>query len=136
MPDVMMKLGDYAFSVDTAAYQQFQRSTQYRWSSQQRVGRHDALQFVGFDADSITLTGKIYPEYRSGPNQIRDMREAGQKGEPMMLVDGNGFVHGRWVVLGIDEQSDTFALGGTPRRQSFTLNMRYYGDGELSDQGG
>lgn len=136
MPETMLKLGDYPFSVDTAAYQQLQRSTQYRWAGQQRMGRHDALQFTGYDADSITLTGRIYPAYRSGPNQIRDMRNAASKGRPMMLVDGNGFVHGRWVVLGVDEQSDTFAPGGTPRRQSFTLTMRYRDDGELSNQSG
>lgn len=129
MADVMLKLGDYPFSIDTAAYQQLTRAAQYRWAAQSRVGGHDALQFTGFAGDTITLTGRIYPEFRSGPYQVRDMRAAAAEGQPMMLVDGNGFIHGRWVILSVEEQADIFAPGGVPRRQSFTLQLRFFDDG-------
>ena len=46
-----------------------------------------------------------------------------------MLVDGNGFIHGRWVMLSVEEQADIFAPGGVPRRQSFTLQLRFFDDG-------
>lgn len=129
MAEVMLKLGDYPFSIDTAAYQRLQRTTQYRWAAQSRVGQHDALQFTGYGADQITLTGRIYPSWRSGPHQIRDMRATASRGEPLMLVDGNGYIHGRWVMLSVEEQSDIFAIGGVPRRQSFTLTMRFFDNG-------
>lgn len=129
MADVMLQLGDYAFSIDTAAYQRLTRSSRYTWSAQRRVGNQDALQFTGYGADSITLTGRVYPGWRSGPWQIDTMRETARAAEPLLLVDGLGFVHGRWVIESIEEQADTFAPGGTPRRQTFTLQMRYYDDG-------
>ena len=129
MADVMLQLGRYAFSIDTAAYQQLARASRYTWAAQQRVGNHDALQFTGYGADAITLTGRIYPAWRGGTGQLDAMREAAQAGEPLRLVDGLGYVHGRWVIESIDEQSDTFAPGGAPRRQQFTLQMRYYDDG-------
>jgi len=129
MADIMLKLGPYAFGIDTAAYQQLSRATRYSWAAQQRVGTHDALQFTGYGEDAITLTGRIYPGWRGGPNQIRDMRDQAAQGEPLLLVDGNGFVHGRWVILSIEEQADTFARAGVPRRQAFTLQMRFYDDG-------
>ncbi|WP_280565158.1 phage tail protein [Chromohalobacter sp. 48-RD10] len=129
MADVMMKLGRYKFTLDTAAYQEFSRATEYRWAAQSRVGQHDALQFTGYGEDAITLSGRIYPGWKGGPDQIRDMRDQAGEGEPLMMVDGNGYVHGRWVILNIEERGDTFAPGGVPRRQRFTLKMRYYDDG-------
>lgn len=129
MADIMLRLGAYSFSIDAAAYQQLSRVTRYRWAAQARVGSHDALQFTGHGEDQITLTGRIYPGWRAGPHQIRDMREQAAEGLPMMLVDGAGVIHGRWVIESIEEQADVFAPGGAPRRQQFTLQMRFFDDG-------
>ena len=129
MADVMLRLGEYSFSIDTAAYQKLTRSTVYRWAPQERVGTHSALQFTGYGEDVITLDGRIYPDWRGGGQQIQEMRRRAEGGVPLMLVDGYGRVHGRWVIQSIDEQSDTFAPGGAPRRQQFTLQMRFYDDG-------
>lgn len=129
MADVMMKLGDYAFGIDTAAYQRLARSTSYRWAAQERVGAHDALQFTGPGDDTITLTGSIYPDWRGGTGQLERMREQAGKGKPLMMVDGNGFIRGRWVIESVEEASDTYAKAGVPRRQRFTLQLRRYDDG-------
>lgn len=129
MADIMLQLGDYPFGIDTAAYQQLSRATRYSWVAQPRVGTHDALQFTGYGEDAITLTGRIYPGWRGGADQIRDMRAQAAQGLPLLLVDGNGFVRGRWVILSIEEQADTYARAGVPRRQQFTLQMRLYDDG-------
>ncbi len=66
----MMALGEYRFSIDTAAYQQLQRTTEYRWQSQARVGRLPAQQYVGPGSDSITLNGIIHPYYKGGLKQL------------------------------------------------------------------
>lgn len=129
MADIMMRLGEYSFGIDTAAYQQLSRVTRYRWASQARVGHNDALQYTGRGEDQITLTGRIYPGWRGGAGQVRDMRDQAAAGRPMILVDGSGMVHGRWVIESIEEQSDTFAPGGAPRRQQFSLQMRFYDNG-------
>ncbi|KAA0014440.1 phage tail protein [Billgrantia pellis] len=134
MAEVMMRLGEFSFSIDTAAYQQLMRVTRYRWSRQSRVGTHDALQFTGYGGDQITLTGKIYPGWRGGAGQIREMRAQAAQGKPMMLVDGNGYIHGRWAVESVEEQADIFAPAGVPRRQQFTLQMEFFDDGpQVSD---
>ena len=129
MADTMMKLGDFKFSIDTAAYQNMMRSASYNWEAQQRVGNHDALQFTGFGEDAITLKGAIYPHWRAGTGQLQAMREVAAEGKPLILVDGNGFVHGRWVITKVDERASTFVAGGNPLKQQFTLALRYYDDG-------
>lgn len=134
MAEVMMRLGDYSFSLDTAAYQQLMRVTRYRWAAQPRVGAHDALQFTGHGEDQITLTGRIYPGWRGGTGQIAAMRDQAGEGQPLLLVDGNGFIHGRWAIESIEEQADVFAPAGVPRRQQFTLQLRFFDDGpQVSD---
>lgn len=59
----MMMLGQYRFSIDSAAYQTFTRSTEYRWEEQKRLGKDPAMQFVGPGTDTITLEGTIYPHF-------------------------------------------------------------------------
>lgn len=43
MAEVMMQLGFLQFSLDNAAYQRLNRSTEYRWGRQPRIGSNDAL---------------------------------------------------------------------------------------------
>ncbi|WP_456267641.1 phage tail protein [Kushneria sp. AK178] len=129
MADVMLKLGRYAFCVDTAAYQQLHRATRWTWASQSRVGAREALQYTGKAGEVITLDGIIYPEYRGGAGQLDRMRAEADKARPLLMVDGNGYIHGRWVVESIEETGEIHARGGTPRRQRFVIQIRYRDDG-------
>lgn len=126
MADVMMQLGGYQFSVNTAAYQDLRRSSEYRWKNQERVGQLDALQYTGQGSDTITLSGVVFPGYKGGTGQLDAMRAQAGTGQPLLLVDGQGFIHGRWVIEKIDEQQAVFARAGVPRRQQFSLQLRKY----------
>lgn len=125
---VMMVLGGFPFSMNTAAYDRFARSTEYRWARQNRIGRQPAHQFVGPGAETITLNGVIHPHYRGGLRMIAQMRAEAEKGEPLMMVDGLGFVLGRWVIRRIDETGTVFFADGAPRQQAFRLSLAAYGE--------
>lgn len=129
MAGTMMQLGAYQFSIDTAAYQELQRSTQYRWAAQARVGAADALQFTGFGADTITLNGVIYPHFKGGLDQLTRLRAQASVGIPLPLVAGTGRILGAWVVETITEGQRVFAAQGAPLRQDFTLSIRRYDGG-------
>ncbi len=120
---VMLQLGSFQFSVNTAAYQELRRRTEYRWPSQDRFGKMPALQFTGPGGDSITLTGVIFTEYRGGTGQVERMRAQAGRGKPLLLVDGYGRIMGRWVVESIEETQSTFAAFGRPRKQQFTVQL-------------
>lgn len=126
--DVMMKLGPYTFSISTAAYQELTRSTEYRWGAQERIGQREALQFVGPGKDTIDLTGVVYPKYRGGFGQLNEMRASAAAGQPLMMVAGTGRLMGRWCIEGITENQSIFLGAGRPRKQTFTLKLRKYGD--------
>jgi phage protein U len=128
MINVMMKLGAFNFSINTAAYQSFSRSASYRWQAQERYGRGPAQQFTGYGEESITLAGDIYPDYAGGLHQIDAMRTEAGKGKPLLLVDGRGYVWGKWVIQSIEEDQSTFLGNGVARKMSFTLKIARYGD--------
>jgi phage protein U len=127
MSETMMALGSYRFSIDSAAYQELKHSQAYRWQTQERLQRRPAMQFVGAGEESIELSGLIYPHFKGGLEQLDTMRAEASKGQPLLLVDGLGFVWGQWVITQIDEGQSFFQGNGQPLKQSFQLKLVNYG---------
>ena len=117
--DVMMQLGSFQFTIDTATYNRLTRVTSYRWGAQPRQDNLDSLQYTGLNSDVITLNGEVYPTFRDLASQ----------GEPLLFTDGNGNIHGLWVIESINEDQSYFLTRGNPRKQSFTINMKKFSDG-------
>ena len=128
MSETMMALGSYRFSLDSAAYQELRRSTAYRWQALGRLQRLPAQQFLGPGSETLDLKGVIYPHYRGGFKQLDAMRAQAGKGEPLLLVDGLGFIWGQWVVLQVDETQSVLLTNGQPRKLEFQLRLARYGE--------
>jgi len=126
--EIMMALGEYRFSVSTAAYNDFRRNTAWRWASQQRMGRLPAKQYLGPGEDTIEMGGTIYPHYNGGLKQIDSMRDEAGKGEPLLLVDGLGNVWGKWCILSIEETRSHHLNNGAPLKQDFRVRLENYGE--------
>jgi uncharacterized protein len=124
---IMMGLGDYRFSLRTAAYQELRRRNSWRWPMVDRVGARPAAQFVGPGEDSVTMSGVVYPHFNGGLGQLSAMRAEADKGEPLMLVDGTGQVWGKYVITDLEEGQEVFFSNGAPRCQHFDLSLQAYG---------
>ncbi len=127
MPQLM--LGSYMFSLNTAAFQELNRKTEYRWVAVERHGQDDALQYTGPGQDTVDLPGVVYPSYRGGGGQITKLRALAAQAQPQSMIDGAGNVYGRWVVLGVDEKQSIFAAFGQPKKQEFTVRLRRFDGG-------
>lgn len=123
---VMMQLGSFQFGIPTAAYQELNRRTAYRWAQQDLYGRLPGLQNTGPGEDTMTLSGVIYPEYRGGFTQVEQMRSLAGRGQPQLLVSGTGQIMGRWVIESVEEKQGTFAAFGLARKQEFTLQLKRF----------
>lgn len=128
MARVMMALGEFRFSIGTAAYQSLTRSASFRWSAQERIGRAPALQFMGPGEETIQLEGAIFPQYRGGAGQVEAMRIMAGKGEPLTLVDGRGRYWGSYVIRQVGEAGSAFLDDGAARKIEFSLELARYGD--------
>ena len=125
---MMLALGPYRFSLNTSAYQSLKRSSEYRWPSIERIGKEPLLQAIGPGCDRIDLDGVIYPHFRGGLVQINAMRDSAAKQDPLMLINGQGNVLGRFVITQIEESQNTFLADGAPRKIEFRLSIERYGE--------
>lgn len=128
MADVMLALGGYRFSMNTAAYEKLTRSDTWRWIFQDRVGRRPAGQFLGPAKSEVELEGTILPHYKGGLGQIPAMRAEADKGEPLILADGHGNVWGKWVIERLQETQSRPIANGAPRKIDFRLTLSSYGE--------
>lgn len=127
MSEIMMRLGSYRFAMDTAAYNEMTRSTAYRWASVDTLSGPD-FQFMGPGEDAMTLSGIVYPHFMGGIGQVAAMRSEAAKGKPLLMTDGLGKVLGYWIIKNVRETGQKMASGGIPRRQTFALELSYYGE--------
>ena len=124
----LMALGDYRFGLETAAYEEFSRSTRYRWAAQDRLGRRPAQQYLGPGEETIDLAGTLYPFFRGGLGQIDEIRAEAERGSALLLTDGFGNVWGRWAIMHVEESQRIFDVNGAPRKIEFRLKLTRYGD--------
>lgn len=124
--DVMLALGEFQFSVNTAAYQELTRTTEQRWQAQDRFGKLATLQHTGPGTETITLPGVIFPQYRGGLGQVDRMRRIAARAVPLALITGAGRILGRYVIERVEERQSVFAAAGIARKIEFTLNLRLY----------
>jgi len=125
---MLMALGEFRFSVETAAYETLRDIASYRWSSQDRIGRPPALQYLGPGERTVELDGTIYPSYRGGLGQLDRMRALAAQGEPLLMVSGRGDVMGLWVITRVEEDQSHHLRAGEPRKQGFRLALTFYGE--------
>lgn len=127
----MAALGPYQFSLETAAFDTLQRSSEFRWAALNRIGRMPAQQFLGYGEDTIELQGTIYPHFRGGLGQLAAMREVAGQGEPLPLIyafENAGQYNGLWVIKSVRDARSVPIRNGAARKIEFTLCLTAYGE--------
>lgn len=120
---MMLALGFFVFMRQTLPFQNMQRDAEYRWPSNNRVGKRDAFQFLGVGEEKITLSGELYPELTGGRLTLTAVRQMAEEGRAWPLLAGNGLIYGMYVINSISETGAEFFSDGSPRKISFTLAL-------------
>ncbi|MCL8304583.1 phage tail protein [Pseudomonas putida] len=128
---MMMALGVFIFGLPTLAYQELQRSTEWRHGSTSRIGTNPASQFLGRGEDTITLPGTMLPGLAGSPISLDVLRKMADTGKAWPLIGGTGRIYGIWVITSIGETQQIFFEDGTPRRYEFTISLKRIDDGRL-----
>lgn len=129
---MMMALGLFVFSLDTAPYQEFQRQVGWRHPSNNRVGRRPAHQYAGPDDETITLSGRLMPELTGGEWTLAVLELMGDTGSAYTLIEGTGRYYGQFVIESLDTKRTYFFQDGAARVADFTLKLTRIDDGLLS----
>ncbi|MEG6991551.1 phage tail protein, partial [Pseudomonas aeruginosa] len=94
----LMAFGMFVFSLETAAYQDFQRQTEWRHGSTSRIGTNPARQFLGRGDESITLQGVLLPALAGSVLSLDTLRSMADTGKAYPLIEGTGRIYGVWVI--------------------------------------
>ncbi|MBH3356287.1 phage tail protein [Stutzerimonas stutzeri] len=128
---MMMALGMFVFSLETLAYQEFQRQTDWRHGSTSRIGTNPARQYLGRGEDSITLPGVLLPGLVGSPLSLDTLRMMADTGKAWPLVQGDGRIFGLWVIESLSETRTLFFRDGAARRIEFNLKLSRIDDGRV-----
>lgn len=124
MIEPQLALGDYRFSVDTAALQELERTSEWRWADKDVINSKPRSDYIGPGLDLLELQGVIYPHFRGGLGQVDAMRREAGKGVPLRLVSGNGSDLGLWTIRRITEIQQRICQAGVPLRIEFRLSLK------------
>ncbi len=125
---VMMMLGEFAFSIDTTAYNQLSREATWRWNEQERIGKQDLLQYTGKPGRTVKLEGESHAFFRKGVDAVNDLYDLADQQKPQQLVSGAGDVLGWWVITEFSDSSSRFLPGGGARNKNWTMTIKHYAD--------
>ncbi|KVP29616.1 phage tail protein [Burkholderia ubonensis] len=131
---MMMSLDQFVFSLATAPYHQLQRQRNWKHRATARIGVRDASQYTGAGDDTITLSGTVAPENGIGEiASIETLARMGDVGDAYVLVDGNGYVYGAYIIDNLSVTGTYHTKEGVPRKIEFTLTLKRVDDGVLAE---
>ncbi|CNI46001.1 phage P2 GpU [Yersinia pseudotuberculosis] len=120
----MMALGMFVFMLQTVPYQDFQHQMAWRHPSNARIGLRPISQFLGPDEESITLSGVLYPELTGGKLSLMALQLMAETGKAWSLIEGNGAIHGMFVIESLERTKSIFFSDGSARKIEFTLSLK------------
>ncbi|ANI29985.1 MULTISPECIES: phage tail protein [Yersinia] len=121
---MMMALGMFVFMLQTVPYQDFQHQMAWRHPTNARIGLRPISQFLGPDEESITLSGVLYPELTGGKASLMALQLMAETGKAWSLIEGNGAIHGMFVIENLSRTKSIFFSDGSARKIEFTLTLK------------
>jgi phage protein U len=120
---MLMTLGSFIFQIDTAAFQELQRTTNWRFANSERFGAKPATQFVGAGQDKVTLPCLIYPGQIGKYSALQTLRQMAATGNQFTMLDGTGNVVGEFIIVSMNETQSYFTIGGLPKKVDFSIEL-------------
>ncbi|MNB71233.1 Phage P2 GpU [compost metagenome] len=121
---MLMVLGLFVFERRTLPHQSMQYSKDYRWASNDRIGRPPAYQFLGEGETSRTLSGVLYPEITGGNLSLKAIELMANEGRAWPLIDGTGMIHGMYVIEKVTHTHTELYSDGVARKIEFSLSLK------------
>ena len=133
---MQMQVGSFRFEAPGVEYSELARRRQRRWAARERHGQPAALEDLGRDAETITLTGTVWVRSGADLDAFGVLREEaglapGADAAPLGVFvgggdDQSGEFAGMWVVNRLSTRERELRLGGIPARIDFTLQLTEY----------
>ena len=114
--------GPIRFELSGPAYERLTRTVTARLASHERAESATARQGLGYD-ETIELEGALYPLWRGRVQTLEDLRQACRDNIPVLVSDGRGGVHGRWLIETVSDEETAHLVDGTARKHAFLVSL-------------
>ncbi|AZZ97996.1 phage tail protein [Pseudoalteromonas sp. R3] len=121
---MMMTLGYFVFARKTLAPQQTQHTMVWRHPTNNRVGTRPATQFLGAGDETKVLSGVLMPEFTGGEPSLNEVASMAETGKGYPLIDGNGNMHGFFVIEKITAGHSELLGDGSARKIEFSIELK------------
>ncbi|OIP87325.1 MAG: hypothetical protein AUK37_01615 [Rhodobacterales bacterium CG2_30_65_12] len=91
------------------------------------VGAEQPLEYVGEGANTMRLSGTLWPERIGGMGQLSRLQSMRASGSPQFVMRGDGTPLGWWAILDVKEDHRHLGPNGVGNRIDLTINMRRAG---------
>jgi uncharacterized protein len=125
---MQMILGFFIFTLSTASFDDLDRSTAFKWSAHERIGRRSTHQYLGVDDETISLSGTLYPAFKGSTLSLTLLREMADSGKSWILISGTGNIYGKFMILDIKDKRSLFMSNGAAQKIEFSMTLKRYDD--------
>ncbi|MDQ3235521.1 MAG: phage tail protein [Pseudobdellovibrionaceae bacterium] len=135
--EVLARLGDFAFELQTMVPDRIDWETGYRWARQEPIGSLPVHHYLGSTArerigpheSRRTISGVLYPEISGRIDHLKKLRDMAATGQPVRLIYADtkiGENLGFWIIHKIKETRSIFYADGIPKRIEFSIELEAY----------
>ena len=121
---MLAQLGSVAFEVSPFNFHENSFEGTSRFAEHPVLGRRPTLEFVGEGPETWEISGRIFPEFSGGTDQMAAMHDMRRSGRPQPWMRGDGIYMG-WVVIDSVSETATKINGhGVGRWIEFDVSLR------------
>ncbi|KAF0137434.1 MAG: putative phage tail assembly protein [Xanthobacteraceae bacterium] len=120
---MLAALGGVVFDIAPLNYDSLAVSATTSFASHAVPGAPKIYEHTGDDDRSITIKGKVFPEFSGGIGALSALEAMRASGDPQHLMLGSGYAAGWVIIKSVSQDHNHIGSGGVGREISFTLNL-------------
>lgn len=126
MSNVLMSLDQYLFEVWGTNVDRASQKDSWNWVEHETAVDIPDLEYTGAGAPTAGLSGMIFPFVYGELGAIEKLRNLGRQARPMILMDGTGKKWGHYVITGLEQNNESLAMDGIPRKITWRLDLKKF----------
>ena len=122
---MLMGLGQFIFEQRTLAPNDIAGQLSVNWQKQQRFQGRPAVQYTGIDAETLTLSGILYPGsgITGTSTDIQTLKDMAATGESFVLNGVDGYFHGLYAIQSVSDKHTLLSADGKARKIEFDIAL-------------
>jgi phage protein U len=120
---MLMSVGPLVFDLATNI-DQYELSSDEDFARKDVIGIRKPFEHVGEGDETLTLSGKLFPEKLGGAGSVDALLAIKRTGAPQIVIRGDGKFLGWFLVTRVQTQNEYLSPQGTPRLISVEITLQ------------